>query len=63
MGAIPSAWAADNALKLNKRGWMDTDVSMSEFANGPHTVSAWITPEFVNALPGDVFASASDPEY
>jgi len=61
--ATPSAWAADYALKLNKRGWMDTNVSMSEFANGPHTVSAWIMPEFVYAFPADVFASTSNPQY
>jgi hypothetical protein len=52
-----------NALKLNKRGWMDTDVSMSEFANGPHTVSAWLMPKFVNAFPGDVLASTSNLQY
>jgi hypothetical protein len=60
---ISGALVINNGLKLNRRGRMDTDVAMGEFANGPHTVSGWVMPEFVNALPADVFTSVGNQPY
>jgi len=49
--------STDRVLKLNRRGIVDTDVALTEFATAPHTVSLWVMPEFTFAGNNDLLVS------
>jgi hypothetical protein len=49
----------DRVLKLNRRGIVNTDIALDEFATGAHTVSLWVMPEFTFAGRQDLFVSSA----
>ncbi len=55
---LPKFGQESRAIKVAQKGYVDTDLSFNEFFSGPHTIMAWVMPEYVHNYYGPIFAES-----